>query len=69
MADLRQVLVGMKKMTTETGAGQWGSALAYACQKFGIDLEVFMIVLLRLFTIPFNLFYVPRIRISISIDS
>lgn len=34
---------GVKKMTTETGAGQWGSALAYACQKFGIDLEVFMV--------------------------
>lgn len=34
---------GAKKITTETGAGQWGSALAYACQKFGIDLEVFMV--------------------------
>ncbi|MCB0729878.1 MAG: TrpB-like pyridoxal phosphate-dependent enzyme [Ignavibacteriae bacterium] len=34
---------GVKKITTETGAGQWGSALAYACQKFGIDLEVFMV--------------------------
>jgi len=34
---------GVKKLTTETGAGQWGSALAYACQKFGIDLEIFMV--------------------------
>ncbi|MBK7981065.1 MAG: TrpB-like pyridoxal phosphate-dependent enzyme [Ignavibacteriae bacterium] len=34
---------GVKKITTETGAGQWGSALAYACQKFGIDLEIFMV--------------------------
>ena len=34
---------GVKKMATETGAGQWGSALAYACQKFDIDLEVFMV--------------------------
>lgn len=34
---------GVKKITTETGAGQWGSALAYACQIFGIDLEVFMV--------------------------
>lgn len=34
---------GIKKIATETGAGQWGSALAYACQKFGIDLEVFMV--------------------------
>ena len=34
---------GVKKITTETGAGQWGSALAFATQKFGIDLEVFMV--------------------------
>ena len=32
---------GIKKMVTETGAGQWGSALAFACQAFGIELEVF----------------------------
>ena len=30
-------------MTTETGAGQWGSALAFACELFGIDLKVFMV--------------------------
>ncbi|MFO7445389.1 MAG: TrpB-like pyridoxal phosphate-dependent enzyme [Ignavibacteriaceae bacterium] len=34
---------GVKKITTETGAGQWGSALAFACQLFGIDLEVYMV--------------------------
>lgn len=34
---------GVKKLTTETGAGQWGSALSFACQLFGIDLEVFMV--------------------------
>jgi tryptophan synthase beta chain len=34
---------GVKKLTTETGAGQWGSALAFACEKFGIDLEVYMV--------------------------
>ncbi len=34
---------GVKKLTTETGAGQWGSALAFACQLFGIDLEVYMV--------------------------
>ena len=34
---------GTHSMTTETGAGQWGSALAMACQMFGIDLEVFMV--------------------------
>lgn len=34
---------GSKAMTTETGAGQWGSALAIACQFFGIDLEVYMV--------------------------
>ncbi|HAE85157.1 MAG TPA: TrpB-like pyridoxal phosphate-dependent enzyme [Anaerolineaceae bacterium] len=30
-------------MTTETGAGQWGSALAMACQMFGIEVEVYMV--------------------------
>jgi len=30
-------------MTTETGAGQWGSALAMACQFYGLDLEVYMV--------------------------
>lgn len=34
---------GVKKITTETGAGQWGSALSFATQHFGIDLEVFMV--------------------------
>lgn len=34
---------GVKRMTTETGAGQWGAALAYACQIFGIECEVFMV--------------------------
>ena len=36
---------GVKKITTETGAGQWGSALSFACQHFGIDCEVFMVKL------------------------
>jgi len=34
---------GVKKMTTETGAGQWGSALSFACGFFGIELKVFMV--------------------------
>jgi tryptophan synthase beta chain len=34
---------GIKKIATETGAGQWGSALSMACQHFGMDLEVFMV--------------------------
>jgi tryptophan synthase beta chain len=34
---------GVKRMTTETGAGQWGSALAFATEFFGIDLRVFMV--------------------------
>ena len=34
---------GVKKITTETGAGQWGSALSFACGKFGIECEVFMV--------------------------
>lgn len=36
---------GVKKITTETGAGQWGSALAFACQHFGIDCDVYMVKL------------------------
>ena len=34
---------GIKRLTTETGAGQWGSALSYACNHFGLDLEVYMV--------------------------
>jgi tryptophan synthase beta chain len=34
---------GTKALTTETGAGQWGSALALACNMFGIRLEVYMV--------------------------
>ncbi len=34
---------GTKALTTETGAGQWGSALAMACDMFGIDLEVYQV--------------------------
>jgi len=34
---------GVKRLTTETGAGQWGSALAYACDIFGLELQVFMV--------------------------
>ena len=34
---------GTKKITTETGAGQWGSALAFACNHFGIKLDVYMV--------------------------
>jgi len=34
---------GVKALSTETGAGQWGSALAMACNFFGLDLEVYMV--------------------------
>ena len=34
---------GIKKITTETGAGQWGSALAFACQIIGLECKVFMV--------------------------
>ena len=34
---------GTKRIVTETGAGQWGSALAFACQQFGIESKVFMV--------------------------
>lgn len=34
---------GTKALTTETGAGQWGSSLAMACNFFGLELEVYMV--------------------------
>ncbi len=34
---------GIETLTTETGAGQWGSALAYACSQFGLRARVFMV--------------------------
>jgi tryptophan synthase beta chain len=34
---------GVRAITTETGAGQWGSALALACSFFNLDLEVYMV--------------------------
>jgi tryptophan synthase beta chain len=34
---------GIKRLSTETGAGQWGSALSMACQMFGLDCRVFMV--------------------------
>jgi tryptophan synthase beta chain len=34
---------GVRKLTTETGAGQWGSALAFACRLFGLECEVWMV--------------------------
>jgi tryptophan synthase beta chain len=34
---------GVKRLTTETGAGQWGSALSMGCNFFGLELQVFMV--------------------------
>lgn len=34
---------GVRRLSTETGAGQWGSSLAYACALFGLECEVFMV--------------------------
>jgi len=34
---------GIRRITTETGAGQWGSALSFACQAFGIECKVYMV--------------------------
>ncbi len=36
-------VAGTKKITTETGAGQWGSALAFCCSLFGLECKVFMV--------------------------
>jgi tryptophan synthase beta chain len=34
---------GVRRLATETGAGQWGSALAFACSRFGLDCTVYMV--------------------------
>jgi len=34
---------GVKRLTTETGAGQWGTALSYACSLFGVECEVWQV--------------------------
>lgn len=38
-------LAGTKRITTETGAGQWGSALSFACQIFDIECKVYMVAI------------------------
>ncbi len=34
---------GVERLTTETGAGQWGSALSFACNRFGLECTVYMV--------------------------
>lgn len=36
-------LEGVRRLTTETGAGQWGSSLAFACQLFGLECTIYMV--------------------------
>lgn len=36
-------VAGIKNLTTETGAGQWGSALAFACAQFGLGCKIYMV--------------------------
>jgi tryptophan synthase beta chain len=36
-------LAGVRRLCTETGAGQWGSALAFACQTFGLECTIYMV--------------------------
>ncbi len=36
-------IAGIKKLATETGAGQWGTALAFACSQFGLECEVWQV--------------------------
>jgi len=40
---LLQPAEGVKRLATETGAGQWGSALAFAGQLLGIDVKIYMV--------------------------
>ena len=34
---------GIKRLTTETGAGQWGSALSFACSQYGLECKIYMV--------------------------
>ena len=36
-------MAGMKRVTSETGAGQWGSSIAFACAQFGLECKIFMV--------------------------
>ncbi len=36
-------VAGMRRITSETGAGQWGSSLAFACAQFGLECKIFMV--------------------------
>src|SRR5512139_2691810 len=36
-------VAGTKRLATETGAGQWGSSLSFACQLFGLECTVYMV--------------------------
>jgi len=36
-------IAGIKRLSTETGAGQWGSALSLACNHFGLECTVYMV--------------------------
>jgi pyridoxal-phosphate dependent TrpB-like enzyme len=36
-------IAGIKRLTTETGAGQWGSSIAFAGQMFGLEVKVYMV--------------------------
>jgi tryptophan synthase beta chain len=36
-------LEGTRRLTTDTGSGQWGSSLAFACAQFGLDAEIWMV--------------------------
>lgn len=36
-------ITGTKRIATETGAGQWGSALSFACNRFGLDCTIYMV--------------------------
>ena len=37
------MLAGTKRLATETGAGQWGSSLSFACSQFGMECKVYMV--------------------------
>ncbi len=54
---------GIKKLTTETGAGQWGSALSFAGNVFGLEIVVYMVKVSREFYRLLSLIMLSKLQL------
>lgn len=55
---------GVKNVVTETGAGQWGSSLAFACSLFGLNCEVNNFFLLLLLLLSFMVLFMKHVMFN-----